>query len=105
MGFYPVTPSVPHYVLGSPLFRKITLNLENGKTFTIQAPNNSPENVYVQSVTLNGRPLANTWISHEDIMRGGTLSFQMSSRPNLERGTAVSARPYSMNTWESVTEK
>jgi predicted alpha-1,2-mannosidase len=102
MGFYSVTPSIPQYSLGSPLFKKITLNLENGKTFTVEAPNNSPQNVYVKSVSLNGKPITRTWITHEEIMNGGTLRFEMSDKPNLERGVAVSDRPYSMQTWEPV---
>jgi predicted alpha-1,2-mannosidase len=96
MGFYSVTPGVPQYALGSPLFRKITLKLENGKTFAIEAPNNSPERVYVQSAALNGRSISRTWIGHDEIMKGGTLKFEMSAAPNLQRGTNAADRPYSM---------
>ncbi|MCL1893246.1 MAG: GH92 family glycosyl hydrolase [Holophagaceae bacterium] len=101
MGMYSVTPGVPQYALGSPLFNRITLNLENGKTFTIEAPNNSPKNIYVQSATLNGKPLSRTWIGHEEILAGGTLKYVMSDVPNLQRGTNISDRPYSMETWEN----
>jgi predicted alpha-1,2-mannosidase len=96
MGFYSVTPGVPQYALGSPLFSKIALNLENGKKFTIEAPNNSPSHVYVQSAALNGRPIARTWIGHDEIMKGGTLKLEMSKTPNLQRGVNISDRPYSM---------
>jgi predicted alpha-1,2-mannosidase len=96
MGFYSVTPGVPQYAMGSPLFRKVTLNLENGQKFIIEAPNNSADNVYVQSATLNGRPLTRTWIGHDEILKGGTLRFEMSKTPNLQRGVSVSDRPYSM---------
>lgn len=96
MGFYPVTPGVPHYVLGSPIFRKITLNLENGRTFTIEAPNNSPDHLYIQSAALNGRPFTRTWIGHDEIIKGGTLRLEMSKAPNFQRGIAISDRPYSL---------
>lgn len=100
MGMYSVTPGVAQYSLGSPLFRKITLNLENGKTFTIEALNNSPSNVYVKSATLNGKPMNRTWLGHEEIMAGGILKFEMADNPNIQRGTNISDRPYSMETWE-----
>jgi putative alpha-1,2-mannosidase len=86
--------------MGSPLFRKVTLNLENGQKFIIEAPNNSAENVYVQGATLNGRPISRSWIGHDEILKGGTLRFEMSKVPNLQRGISVSDRPYSMGKGE-----
>jgi len=102
MGLYSVTPGVPQYAMGTPLFKRITINLENGKTFTIEAPNNSPSNMYVQSASLNGQPLARTWLGHDEILNGGTLRLEMSDKPNYQRGAAISERPYSMRTWEQA---
>ena len=79
MGFYPVCPSTPNYTLGSPMFRKVTINLENDKAFTIETVNASPENIYVKSVTLNGQPLNRWYITHDDILSGGILRFGMSN--------------------------
>ena len=97
MGFYSVAPGQTQLALGSPLFRKVTLNLENGKVFTIAAPNNSADNVYVQSAVLNGKPLDRTWIDYQEIMAGGTLELVMSPVPNKTRGTRREDRPYSMS--------
>ncbi|VGO19558.1 GH92 family glycosyl hydrolase [Pontiella sulfatireligans] len=82
MGFYPVNPCGGIYVIGSPLLPNVTINLENGKAFQIKAPQVSAENIYIQSATLNGRPLNNVWISHDDVMRGGILEFVMDSSPS-----------------------
>src|SRR5690606_4025581 len=98
MGFYPVTPGVDQYVLGSPLFKKVTINLENGKKVVINADNNGPENRYVQSLTLNGKNYSKNWISHSGLQNGAVLNFQMSDVPNKERGIAVSDYPYSFST-------
>lgn len=77
MGFYPVDPVSCEYVLGAPQLPRIALHLPDGKTFTVIAENLSKENKYVQSVTLNGQPYTKSVISHEDILRGGELVFQM----------------------------
>ena len=98
MGFYPVTPAVDQYVLGAPLFKKITLNLENGKKVVINAPANSAENKYVQSLQINGKPYSKSWISHSGLQKGAILNFKMSATPNKQRGTAVSDFPYSLST-------
>ena len=84
MGFYPVCPSQPYYVLGSPSFEEITLHLDNGKKFTIQAQGYSEENIYIQKADLNGHPLKVAAISHEDIMKGGKLVLTMSAEPNTQ---------------------
>ena len=97
MGFYPVTPGHPTYVLGSPLFNKVTLSLPNGNTFVIEAPDNSPGNYYVDKVELNGDRYEYNWISHEDIMKGGKLTFYMSDKPNKKRGTEEKFHPFSLS--------
>lgn len=97
MGFYPVTPGHPSYVFGSPLFSKITLQLPDDKEFIIEALNNSPENKYIQSVQLNGEAYDKTWISHFEIVNGGTLTFEMGSDPNKKWGSDPSAAPYSLS--------
>jgi len=81
LGFYPVTPGSNQYIIGSPLFNKGTINLENGKTFTIEAKNNSKENKYIQSVQLNGSNYEYSFINHTDIMNGGNLVFKMINKP------------------------
>jgi len=96
LGIYAVTPGTNEYVIGSPVFRKATITLENGNRFVIEARDNSKENVYIQSGTLNGKPLMKNFITYDDIMRGGTLSFQMGSQPNKQRNTTKAAAPYSM---------
>ncbi|WP_116789770.1 GH92 family glycosyl hydrolase [Flavobacterium psychrotrophum] len=80
LGFYPVAPGSDAYALGSPLVKSATLHLENGKTFTISAKNQSAKNVYVQKTELNGKPYGSTTIKHSDIMNGGTLVFYMGAK-------------------------
>ncbi|MDT8346891.1 MAG: GH92 family glycosyl hydrolase, partial [Flavobacteriaceae bacterium] len=82
LGFYPVTPASNQYIIGAPLFDKATIKLENGKTFTIVAENNSPENLYVSSVKLNGKTHNKSFINHESIVNGGTLVFSMTDKPS-----------------------
>jgi putative alpha-1,2-mannosidase len=77
MGFYPVNPASGTYELGSPLLQKAEIQLPGGKTFTVLAPRKSPEEIYVQSVKLNGKPYNKSYIQHNDIIRGGTLEFKM----------------------------
>lgn len=81
MGFYPVTAGMPYYVIGSPIFDRVTIHLDGGKTFTLIARNNSADNKYIQSATLNGRPYDKSYFSHEDLMAGGTLELVMGDRP------------------------
>ena len=87
MGFYPVTPGIPEYAVGSPVFDRIVIHLENGRTFTVVAENNSGNNLYIQTASLNGRPLERPFISHSDIMDGGSLVLKMGARPNKSWGT------------------
>jgi predicted alpha-1,2-mannosidase len=82
MGFYPITPGIPEYQIGSPLFNRIKIHLQNGKTFSIVAKNNSGTNKYIQSATLNGKELTKPLFTHEDLVKGGTLVLEMGKRPN-----------------------
>lgn len=77
MGFYPVCPRIPVYQIGSPVIDKLELSLNNGNNFILIVENNSSENVYIQSATLNGNPYNNFWIHHDDIMHGGILRLKM----------------------------
>jgi predicted alpha-1,2-mannosidase len=88
LGFYPVNPGQPIYALGSPLFDKATIHLENGKTFRVEATRKAAGDVYVQSASLNGKPLERAWISHDEIVNGGVLSFRLGPQPNRKWGTA-----------------
>jgi len=92
-GFYPFCPGSPNYLIGSPLFEETTIHLANGKTFTIRAHHNSPENRYIQSARLNGAAFSRTWLSHEMITAGGTLEFEMGSQPNKDWGSAEADTP------------
>lgn len=87
LGFYPVCPGIPEYVIGSPSFEHITIKLENGKEFVIDAENYSSKNIYIKSASLNGTPLNKPILSHKDIMNGGYLKFVMEERPNKSWGT------------------
>ncbi|HYG37417.1 MAG TPA: GH92 family glycosyl hydrolase [Cytophagales bacterium] len=98
MGFFPVTPGIPVYTIGSPVFDKITIKLPSNKTFTIIAKNNSAANKYIQSITLNGKPLEEPWFTHTELMNGGTLEMVMGNRPNKEWGSSINdAPPSSIN--------
>ncbi len=101
MGFYPVCPGANQYVFGAPLFNKITIALENGNTFVINAANNSKENFYVDDVKLNGEEWNKNFISHETLQNGGELDFTMSATPNKNRGTGKESFPYSMTNEEN----
>jgi len=96
MGFYSVTPGLDYYVIGSPLFDTVSIHLENGKKFTVVAQNNSTENKYIQSATLNGKPYSKSYIKHDLIQNGGTLVFVMSDRPNENWASDIDDLPYSL---------
>lgn len=100
LGFYPVTPGVDQYVMGSPLFNKATLHLQNGNTFTITAKNNNKNNFYVQSTTLNGKEYSNSFINFEDIQKGGEFQFQLGNTPNKSWGSKPENVPYSLSNKE-----
>lgn len=95
MGFYPVTPATDQYVLGAPLFKKVTLKLENGKELVIKAPENSSSNVYVEQLKINGKNHEFNWIGHQQLMKGGELNFKMSSSPAMQKGITSVTFPYS----------
>ena len=97
MGFYPVAPGTGEYALGSPLFKKMTLTLENGKKLEISAPNNNAENVYINKITRNGIVYEKNYLSHSDLMNGGKLQFEMTKVPNKTRGTSPDSFPYSFS--------
>jgi len=96
LGFYPVTPAVNQYVIGSPLFKNATLKLKNGNQFTISAKDNSKKNFYIQSATLNGKGYSHNYINFEDIQKGGKLNFNLGDKPNIEWGSNVDSVPYSL---------
>jgi predicted alpha-1,2-mannosidase len=96
LGFYPVCPGGNEYVLGAPRFEYASVALPNGRTLEIKAPGVSDKNRYVRKVLLNGQPYEKLYITYSDIMAGGTLEFQMASRPNRSRGTKPADKPYSM---------
>ena len=81
MGFYPVNPVSGKYEIGTPLFPEIRLNLNNGKTFTVLASNVNRENIYIQSVKVDGQPYDKSYITHQQIMNGATVEFVMSNQP------------------------
>ncbi|MEY1638706.1 GH92 family glycosyl hydrolase [Tenuifilum osseticum] len=87
MGFYPLCPGSTQNAIGSPLFPKIAINIENGKKFTVIAENLSNQNIYIQSATLNGKPITRSWIDHTEIMAGGELVLTMDSIPSDTWGT------------------
>lgn len=105
LGFYPVCPGTDEYVLGAPLFRKAVLHFENGCTLTIDAPGNSPERFYVESLHRNGRRYDKNYLKHGDLLKGGTLKFRMGEKPNLKRGTRPEDAPYSFSTEREGKEK
>ena len=96
IGFYPVTPGSVDYVIGTPLFKKVTINLENGNTFVIEAPKVSAENYYIQSAKLDAKNYTKSYITHQDIMKGGTLSFEMGAQAEKSWGSAEKDRPVSV---------
>ncbi len=98
LGFYSVCPGTDEYVLGSPLFRKATITLEDGSTFVVEAKENSKQNVYIQSARLNGEEWSKNYLRHADIVRGGRVELTMGAEPNVARGVAPSDKPYSIST-------
>ena len=84
MGFYPVNPVSGKYEIGTPLFPEMKLHLANGKTFTVLAPKVSKENIYIQSIKVDGQPYNKTYLTHEQIMSGATVEFEMGNTPLVE---------------------
>ena len=96
LGFYPVNPAQGVYAFGSPIIDAATLNLENGKIFTVEAINNSSDNMYIQTIELNGKIIERNYIEHSEIMDGGTLIFTMGNLPNknVKNSMALSSKMY-----------
>lgn len=97
LGFYPVSPGSPTYNIGSPLFRKATINIGNKKTFTVEAINVSHKNKYIQSASLNGNTIDRPWFTHDELMSGGALVLHMGPVPNKLWGQSPEAAPPSMS--------
>ncbi|MBN2765901.1 MAG: GH92 family glycosyl hydrolase [Paludibacteraceae bacterium] len=97
LGIYSVCPGTDEYVIGSPLFPKVTITMEDNKKFVIEARNNSKENVYIQSATINGVSLEKNYIRYSDIVNGGIMKFEMGDKPNLKRAISKSAAPFSVS--------
>lgn len=97
LGFYPVCPGTDQYVLGAPLFRSVRLHLENGKIVTIEAPENSRANRYVQKLTVDGVDYTRNYLTHEQLMNGSSLRFTMGDVPNKQRGAGEEDAPYSFS--------
>lgn len=97
LGFYPVCPASGEYALGSPLFRKVTINYPDGRKLDIRAEENSEENVFVQGVKLNGRRYGKTFFTHEQLRSGGSIDFRMGNRAEKSFGSEKGDRPYSFS--------
>ena len=93
MGFFPVTPGIPMYVIGSPFFENIEMQLPDGKTFRVHAKDYNEKNKYIQSAMLNGKELTKPWFTHEELLQGGTLELQMGSKPNKAWGAGRNDAP------------
>ena len=95
LGFYPVCPGSDEYAIGSPLFPEAEILLENGKTITMTACGNSPENRYIKTMKVNGRSYDRNYLEYGDLAEGADIVFTMSANPDTRRGTGDAARPYS----------
>lgn len=96
MGFYPVCPGSDQYVIGAPFLPYMQINLPNGKTVTIKAPGVSDRNRYIHNVRVNGRPYTKLYFTHDQLVNGATIEFDMTSKPNKSRGLKATDKPYSM---------
>lgn len=103
LGFYPVCPGTNEYILGSPLFKSVSLKLGNGKRVKITASNNSEENRYVREMTVNGQPYTKNYLTYEMLMNRADINYVMSSSPNPSRGTKQSDLPYSFS--DEITQQ
>ncbi len=97
LGFYPVAPGSNEYVIGRPFLPRATLNLANGKRFTVVAEGLDDAHPYIGRATLNGKPLDRAYLRHEEIMAGGELRFVMQAQPDTAWATSPQQRPYSMS--------
>ena len=101
MGFYPVCPGMPTYEIGSPLFDKVIIHLNNGKKFIIEAENNSQENIYIKSAMLNGKRLDKPWFKHSVLSKGGILILKLADKPNKCWGSHSDDAPPSLS-WDDL---
>ena len=97
LGFYPVCPGTDQYILGTPLFKSAKLHLENGKTVTIKANNNNTDNRYVKDMKVNGKAFTRNYLTHDQLLKGANIQYQMSPTPNKQRGTTEKDIPYSLS--------
>lgn len=97
MGLYQMNPSDGVFVFGSPRFKRIEMKVHGGRTFVVEAPDNSPENIYIRKVYLNGKPYDKSYITYQDMVNGGTLTFIMGKRPDKKFGSAPQSRPITLN--------
>ena len=97
LGFYPVCPGTDEYIIGTPLFKSAKLHLENGKTITIKADNNQLDNRYIKEMKINGKSNSRNYLTHDQLIKGANIQFQMSPVPNKQRGTTEKDRPYSLS--------
>lgn len=97
LGFYTVAPGTNQYIIGTPLFQKAVLHFENGNDLTVDAPDNGPENCYIDAMSFRGKPYTKNYFDHFDLLRGGTVKARMSDRPNFSRGTSEQDLPYSFS--------
>lgn len=97
LGFYPVCPGSNEYAIGTPLFKKVTLTLADGKTVRIEAPDNSYANFYIHGMKLNGKSWSHNYLRHEDLVHGAKIEYIMGASPNTSRGCAAEDRPYSFS--------
>ena len=100
LGFYPVCPGSDEYAIGSPLFRRAEISLENGRSIVIDARDNSPENRYISSVKLGGRTWDRNYLKYGDLSAGAVIRFDMAAEPDMHRGTSGSAKPSSFSSAE-----
>lgn len=105
LGFYPVAPGTTQYILGAPLFKKATLHFENGNNLVINAPNNSDKNIYIESMTFNGKNYTKNYLDHNDLFKGGVIDIVMGDKPNLKRGINPEDMPYSFSVNEEGISK
>jgi putative alpha-1,2-mannosidase len=97
LGFYPVAPATDEYVIGAPLFKKVTMSLENGETITINAPGNSNKTPYIKGIKLNDKNYSKNYFKYSELMKGAVVDFEMDNKPNKERGTKDDDLPYSFS--------
>ncbi|WP_102409035.1 GH92 family glycosyl hydrolase [Parabacteroides bouchesdurhonensis] len=105
LGFYPVAPGTTQYVLGAPLFKKATLHFENGNNLVINAPDNSAKNIYIESMTFNGKNYTKNYLDHNDLFKGGVIDYKMGDKPNYNRGINPEDMPYSFSVNEEGISK